>query len=53
MRLLACFFAHGCRKIAKKHPNSRIFLKYGIKNPLSGINRLMGQAIIKTRNYLT
>ncbi len=27
MRLLGCFFAHGCRKIAKKHPNSRIFRK--------------------------
>ncbi len=27
MRLLAYFFAHGCRKIAKKHPNSHIFRK--------------------------
>ncbi len=25
MRLLGYFFAHGCRKIAKKYPNSRIF----------------------------
>ncbi len=30
MRLLAYFFAHGCRKIAKKHPNSHIFVSPGL-----------------------